>query len=117
MGRPPSPETLEIRNSVIHLLRRTTWRCGRLERQVVKFLMRRYPYGATFPELLDSLLRAYGPTKGRLAHKIWDKSVELARKYGPMKGKLVYRLIKAIRRLESRHIIKVTPSHKKGERR
>ena len=116
MGRPPSPETLKIRNSVIHLLRRTTWRCGRLERSIVKFLMRRYPYEVTFSELLDYLLKTYGPTKGRLAHKIWDKSMELARKYGPMKGKLIYNLIKAIGRLESRHIIKVIPSHKKGRR-
>ena len=107
MGKPPGPKTLRIRNGVIHLLRRTTWKCGKLERHIIKFLMRRYPQGATFSELLDSFLKTYGPTKGKLAHKIWDKSMEFTQKYGPTRGRFIREVIEAIERLESRYIIKV----------
>jgi len=113
MGKPLSPETLRIRNSIIRLLRWTTWKCGKVERHIVKFLMRRYPQGATFPELLDSFLKAYGPTKGKLAHKIWNKGMRFSQKYGPTKGRFVYEVVEALRRLESRYIIKVDSSHKK----
>ncbi len=87
--RPPTCETLRIRNGVARLIRRTTWKCGRLEKSIVKFLMRKPLPEAPVDEIINYVL-------------------EVCRHYGPTKGAIMKRIVKSLKRLEERRILKIS---------
>jgi len=69
--------------------------------------MKKWPPEAPAEDIIKHILETYGPTKGKLAEKVWRNGVKLAEKYGPTKGKLLYHIIDSLKRLERRYIIKV----------
>jgi len=88
--RPPSKETLRIRTGTVKLLRRTMWKCGYIERKIIKFLLKKVGHRASSKEIIKHIIETYGPTKGELLREITE----------------------AIRRLERRYVIKVTEEDK-----
>jgi len=104
--RSMSPKNKMILNSKIALLRRTTWKCGYVERCILRFLIeRRRP--VEVKEIIEFFSK-HGFTRGR----IYNEMIKLFNKYGPTKGKLLYAILEAIARLEKRYIIKIIPSRK-----
>ncbi|MCZ2809499.1 MAG: hypothetical protein O2V44_09110 [Candidatus Bathyarchaeota archaeon] len=71
--------------SIATLLRNTTWKCGKIERLVVKYLQRRHQRWGS----------AQTPVKDMMKH------FELS-------GKQKSEFLEAIRRLEKRNIIKIS---------
>jgi len=111
--RRPSTNTLRILKSFVVLLRRTTWHCGKIERQIIKFLMKKHPEGAPAEDIIKHILTTYAPFKGKITYKIWDEGIKLTRKYGPTKGRIIQKVVDSLKRLEDRYIIKILSPYKK----
>jgi hypothetical protein len=90
----------------VSLIRRTTFRCGRVERSIVHFLMGRYPHTATVEEVL-AFVERHGPTNGKLLHLAWKGVKGTVERYGPRKGKTLEHALEALRRLEKRNIVTI----------
>jgi hypothetical protein len=78
--RPISEEHRRVLQGVATLIYRTTFRCGKWERKIIRFLLKNF---------------------GRA------EVTEFFRKHGPFQGKAVYYVVDAFERLEKRRIIKI----------
>jgi len=81
--RPFSDEHRRVLDGVAVLIYRTTYKCGKWERKIVRFLMKNL---------------------GRAEVR------RFLEKHGPFRGKAVYYVIDAFENLERRHIIKIAES-------
>jgi hypothetical protein len=90
----------------VSLLRRTTYRCGKLEKTIISYLLKKYPSGVTVEEILD-FIEKHGPTNGELIHMTWKGVRNAVYKYGPRKGRTLEYALDALKRLEKRNIIKI----------
>ena len=104
--RPMSPKHRAILSSKIALLRRTTWKCGYIERCILRVL-REKERPVEVKEIIEFFSK-YGPTHGR----VFNDMLKLFDKYGPTKGRLLNKILVAITRLEKRCIIKLIPKSK-----
>ena len=84
MARPPKEDTQKRLKAFAILVRNTTWKCGRVERQVVNFLL--------------TQLRKFGHVKMPIK--------EILRHF-KLSGKEKSEFLDALRRLEKRHIVKI----------
>ncbi len=84
----------------VKLVYRTLWKCGKVEREIVKFLINREK--ATVGELIKAMLEKYGPTRGTVAIKAWNSLAKFTEKHAARK-----RVVEALRRLKKRYIIKI----------
>ena len=93
-------------NETVSLTRRTTYRCGCIERGIVQYLLRKYPPRATVEEILD-FVEKHGPTNGELIHITWKGVRNAGYKYGPRKGRTLEYALEELKRLEKRNIVKI----------
>jgi len=84
MARQSSKEAQKMLMAVAVLLRNTTWKCGRVERLVVKYL--------------DNHLRRYGTP--------WSSIKDMIQHF-KLQGKQKSEFFDALRRLEKRRIISI----------
>jgi len=90
----------------VSILRRTTYHCGKLEKTIISYLLKKYPGGVTVEEILD-FIEKHGPTNGELIHMTWKGVRNAVYKYGPRKGRTLEYALDALKRLEKRNIIKI----------
>jgi hypothetical protein len=84
LARPPKEDTQKRLKAFAILVRNTTWKCGRVERQVVNFLLTQF--------------RKFGHVKMPIK--------EILRHF-KLSGKEKSEFLDALRRLEKRHIVKI----------
>jgi len=84
MARRSKEETQKMLKAVVILLRNTTWKCGKIERLVIKYL--------------QNHLIKYGSPKSSIK--------EMTRHFN-LNGKQKSEFFDALRRLERRHIIEI----------